>query len=194
MSGEFWLWALCALLLALWLLNFLRTDCDLTLLWAEWLGRSPGEALLWSSASKWETSAGSISSWATSDCGSPSVARLGFAQVRVRVAETEQREQFGVLMTRSDLKMESFRLPGWESSLEVAKLLLRENILKTLPNRNPSYPKQYQTLRSTEHCHAKLPPWTKFQYLFISKVFFLGSSLCEVLKWYLSPFFGYSWV
>ncbi|KAK7835901.1 hypothetical protein U0070_003992, partial [Myodes glareolus] len=45
MSGEFWLWALCALLLALWLLNFLRTDCDLTLLWAEWLGRSPEQVL-----------------------------------------------------------------------------------------------------------------------------------------------------
>ncbi|CAO2586566.1 Dehydrogenase/reductase SDR family member 7 [Lemmus lemmus] len=41
MSGELWLWALCALLLALWLLNFLRTDSDLTLLWAEWLGRRP---------------------------------------------------------------------------------------------------------------------------------------------------------
>lgn len=54
----------------------------------------------------------------------------GLCQVRVREAETEQREQFGVFMTRSDLKMESFRL--WESSLEVAKLLPRENILKTL--------------------------------------------------------------
>lgn len=64
----------------------------------------------------------------------------------MREAETEQREQFGVLMTRSDLKMEDFRLPGWESSLEVAKLLPRENILKTLPNWNPRYPKQYQTL------------------------------------------------
>ncbi|CAO2586564.1 Dehydrogenase/reductase SDR family member 7 [Lemmus lemmus] len=45
MSGELWLWALCALLLALWLLNFLRTDSDLTLLWAEWLGRRPEQVL-----------------------------------------------------------------------------------------------------------------------------------------------------
>uniref|UniRef100_A0A8C8TCN0 Dehydrogenase/reductase SDR family member 7 n=1 Tax=Peromyscus maniculatus bairdii TaxID=230844 RepID=A0A8C8TCN0_PERMB len=41
MSGEFWLWALCALLPALWLLSFLRTDTDLMLLWAAWLGRRP---------------------------------------------------------------------------------------------------------------------------------------------------------
>lgn len=46
MSGEFWLWALCALLPALWLLSFLRTDTDLMLLWAAWLGRRPGEDLL----------------------------------------------------------------------------------------------------------------------------------------------------
>ncbi|XP_050009542.1 dehydrogenase/reductase SDR family member 7-like isoform X1 [Alexandromys fortis] len=45
MCGELWLWALCALLLALWLLNFLRTDSDLTLLWAEWLGRRPEQVL-----------------------------------------------------------------------------------------------------------------------------------------------------
>ncbi|XP_041514107.1 dehydrogenase/reductase SDR family member 7-like [Microtus oregoni] len=45
MTGELWLWALCALLLALWLLNFLRTDSDLALLWAEWLGRRPEQVL-----------------------------------------------------------------------------------------------------------------------------------------------------
>ncbi|XP_075803384.1 dehydrogenase/reductase SDR family member 7-like [Microtus pennsylvanicus] len=45
MTGELWLWAMCALLLALWLLNFLRTDSDLTLLWAEWLGRRPEQEL-----------------------------------------------------------------------------------------------------------------------------------------------------
>ncbi|XP_040598883.1 dehydrogenase/reductase SDR family member 7 isoform X2 [Mesocricetus auratus] len=45
MSGELWLWALCALLPALWLLSFLRTDSDLTLLWAAWLGRRPEQVL-----------------------------------------------------------------------------------------------------------------------------------------------------
>ncbi|XP_076406981.1 dehydrogenase/reductase SDR family member 7-like isoform X3 [Peromyscus maniculatus bairdii] len=45
MSGEFWLWALCALLPALWLLSFLRTDTDLMLLWAAWLGRRPEQVL-----------------------------------------------------------------------------------------------------------------------------------------------------
>ncbi|XP_035292541.1 dehydrogenase/reductase SDR family member 7 isoform X1 [Cricetulus griseus] len=45
MSGELWLWALCALLPALWLLSFFRTDSDLTLLWAAWLGRRPEQVL-----------------------------------------------------------------------------------------------------------------------------------------------------
>ncbi|XP_012869367.1 PREDICTED: dehydrogenase/reductase SDR family member 7 [Dipodomys ordii] len=37
-----WLLELCALLLALLLLlRFLRADCDLTLMWAEWQGRRP---------------------------------------------------------------------------------------------------------------------------------------------------------
>ncbi|XP_036062201.1 dehydrogenase/reductase SDR family member 7-like isoform X1 [Onychomys torridus] len=45
MSGELWLWALCALLPALWLLSFLRTDTDLMLLWAAWLGRRPEQVL-----------------------------------------------------------------------------------------------------------------------------------------------------
>lgn len=46
MSWELLLWllALCALLLPLvQLLRFLRADADLTLLWAEWQGRRPGE-------------------------------------------------------------------------------------------------------------------------------------------------------
>lgn len=41
-----WLLALCALLLlVVQLLRFLRADGDLTLLWAEWQGRRPGEEL-----------------------------------------------------------------------------------------------------------------------------------------------------
>lgn len=46
MSWELLLWllALCALILPLvQLLRFLRADADLTLLWAEWQGRRPGE-------------------------------------------------------------------------------------------------------------------------------------------------------
>lgn len=49
MSWELLLWllALCALLaLVVQLLRFLRADADLTLLWAEWQGRRPGEDLL----------------------------------------------------------------------------------------------------------------------------------------------------
>ncbi|XP_021502928.1 dehydrogenase/reductase SDR family member 7-like isoform X1 [Meriones unguiculatus] len=46
MEVALWLLALCALLLpALWLLSFLRTDTDLTLLWAAWLGRRPEQVL-----------------------------------------------------------------------------------------------------------------------------------------------------
>ncbi|KAL6030258.1 hypothetical protein STEG23_027073 [Scotinomys teguina] len=45
MSGELWLWALCALLPALWLLSFLGTDTNLLLLWAAWLGRRPEQVL-----------------------------------------------------------------------------------------------------------------------------------------------------
>ncbi|XP_055451442.1 dehydrogenase/reductase SDR family member 7-like isoform X4 [Psammomys obesus] len=46
MEVGLWLLALCALLLpALWLLSFLRTDTDLTLLWAAWLGRRPEQVL-----------------------------------------------------------------------------------------------------------------------------------------------------
>lgn len=51
MSWEllFWLLALCVLILSLvQLLRFLRADADLTLLWAEWQGRRPGEQLQWS--------------------------------------------------------------------------------------------------------------------------------------------------
>lgn len=46
MSWELLLWllALCVLILPLvQLLRFLRADADLTLLWAEWQGRRPGE-------------------------------------------------------------------------------------------------------------------------------------------------------
>lgn len=46
MSWELLLWllALCALILPLvQLLRFLRADADLTLMWAEWQGRRPGE-------------------------------------------------------------------------------------------------------------------------------------------------------
>lgn len=46
MSWELLLWllALCALfLLLVQLLRFLRADGDLSLLWAEWQGRRPGE-------------------------------------------------------------------------------------------------------------------------------------------------------
>lgn len=46
MSWELFLWllALCVLLaLVVQLLRFLRADGDLTLLWAEWQGRRPGE-------------------------------------------------------------------------------------------------------------------------------------------------------
>jgi|UniRef100_A0A140LI79 hypothetical protein len=47
MDIEFWILALCALLLpAFGLLSFLRLDSDLTLLWASWMGRRPGENLL----------------------------------------------------------------------------------------------------------------------------------------------------
>ncbi|KAL1789983.1 dehydrogenase/reductase SDR family member 7 [Sigmodon hispidus] len=45
MSGEFWLWALCALLPALWLLSLFFVDSDLRLLWAEWMGQRPEQAL-----------------------------------------------------------------------------------------------------------------------------------------------------
>lgn len=39
-----WLLALCALLaFVVQLVRFLRADGDLTLLWAEWQGRRPGE-------------------------------------------------------------------------------------------------------------------------------------------------------
>uniref|UniRef100_A0A8C6I1X5 Dehydrogenase/reductase 7 like 1 n=1 Tax=Mus spicilegus TaxID=10103 RepID=A0A8C6I1X5_MUSSI len=42
MDIEFWILALCALLLpAFGLLSFLRLDSDLTLLWASWMGRRP---------------------------------------------------------------------------------------------------------------------------------------------------------
>lgn len=42
-----WLLALCALLaLVVQLLRFVRADADLTLLWAEWQGRRPGEDAL----------------------------------------------------------------------------------------------------------------------------------------------------
>lgn len=50
MSWELLLWllALCALILSLvQLVRFLRADADLTLLWAEWQGRRPGEQLRW---------------------------------------------------------------------------------------------------------------------------------------------------
>lgn len=46
MSWELLLWllALCAVILPLvQFLRFLRADADLTLLWAEWQGRRPGE-------------------------------------------------------------------------------------------------------------------------------------------------------
>lgn len=49
MSWELLLWllALCALLaFVVQLVRFLRADADLTLLWAEWQGRRPGEDLL----------------------------------------------------------------------------------------------------------------------------------------------------
>lgn len=43
-----WLLALCApLLLVVQLVRFLRADGDLTLLWAEWQGRRPGEDPAW---------------------------------------------------------------------------------------------------------------------------------------------------
>uniref|UniRef100_A0A8C6HZS9 Dehydrogenase/reductase 7 like 1 n=1 Tax=Mus spicilegus TaxID=10103 RepID=A0A8C6HZS9_MUSSI len=46
MDIEFWILALCALLLpAFGLLSFLRLDSDLTLLWASWMGRRPEQAL-----------------------------------------------------------------------------------------------------------------------------------------------------
>lgn len=48
MSWELLLWllALCVLILSLvQFLRFLRADADLTLLWAEWQGRRPGEQL-----------------------------------------------------------------------------------------------------------------------------------------------------
>lgn len=50
MSWELLLWllALCALILPLvQFLRFLRADADLTLLWAEWQGRRPGEHPQW---------------------------------------------------------------------------------------------------------------------------------------------------
>uniref|UniRef100_A0A140LIS8 Dehydrogenase/reductase 7 like 1 n=1 Tax=Mus musculus TaxID=10090 RepID=A0A140LIS8_MOUSE len=47
MDIEFWILALCALLLpAFGLLSFLRLDSDLTLLWASWMGRRPEQALI----------------------------------------------------------------------------------------------------------------------------------------------------
>lgn len=47
MGFEFWMLALCALLLlVLGLLSFLWLDSDLTLLRAAWMGQCPGENLL----------------------------------------------------------------------------------------------------------------------------------------------------
>lgn len=47
MGFESWMLVLCALLLlVLGLLSFRWLDSDLTLLWAAWMGRRPGENLL----------------------------------------------------------------------------------------------------------------------------------------------------
>lgn len=54
-----WLLALGALLaLGVQLLRFVRADGDLTLLWAEWQGRRPGEAAEGFRASPWAAGGG----------------------------------------------------------------------------------------------------------------------------------------